>query len=70
MTELPLTTIKRIIRKQGLRAGVDASIELTNILEDNAYTIAERAHKLAKHAGRKTVIREDIILAVEELTKD
>ncbi len=67
MEELPINPLKKIIQKNGLRAGKNAAIELGNHLEDLATTIAIEAHSLAKHAGRKTVKRADILLALERL---
>lgn len=67
MEQFSIRTMKRIIQKEGLRTGKNAAIELGNYLEDVATTIAIEAHSLAKHAGRKTVTRADILLALERL---
>lgn len=44
----------------------DASQELAELLEKIGLEVAEKANKLAHHAGRKTVVSEDIKLAAEE----
>ncbi|HIE33614.1 MAG TPA: histone [Candidatus Altiarchaeales archaeon] len=65
MAELPLAPIERIIRKSGgdVRVSEEATIALRDILEERAIEISERAAKLARHAGRKTIQADDIKLA-------
>ncbi|OYT42498.1 MAG: histone [Candidatus Altiarchaeales archaeon ex4484_43] len=65
MADIPLAPIERIIRRAGggIRVSEDATRELRELLEEMAEQISERAAKLAKHAGRKTVNAEDIKLA-------
>ena len=66
MTELPLAPVKRIIKQAGgTRISDEAVVELANVMEDYGIIVAERANKLANHAGRKTVTGADIKLAVE-----
>jgi len=67
MAELPIAPITRLVRKAGAeRVSEEASVALVEILEEKAEEIAKKAVGLAKHAGRKTVKKEDIIEAVEE----
>jgi len=40
-----------------------AAEELAKVMEDKIFKIAEEAAALAKHAGRKTVLAEDVQLA-------
>jgi histone H3/H4 len=66
MAELPIAPITRIVRNAGAeRVSEDASQELARLLEDYGTKIARKAVSLARHAGRKTVKREDIREAAE-----
>lgn len=67
MTELPIAPVKRILKNSGAaRISDEAAVELANVLEEVGEDIAIRASKLAKHAGRKTVKAEDVVLAAKE----
>jgi histone H3/H4 len=53
-----------IIRKSGAeRVGEDASLKLSEYLEDSGKEILLRAKQLSYHAGRKHINAEDIHLA-------
>lgn len=66
---LPKAPVERLIRKAGgERVADDAAMELAGVLEKIGLQIGEQANKYAKHAGRKTVVVEDIKLAAEEWT--
>lgn len=66
MTELPIAPVKRLLKNAGAtRISDEASEELAKVLEELGEDLARDATKLAKHAGRKTVKAEDIILARE-----
>ncbi len=67
---LPKAPVERLIRKAGgERVADDAANELAGVLEKIGLSISEQANKYAKHAGRKTVVAEDIRLAAEEWTQ-
>jgi len=68
---LTLNPIKKLIKRCGAkRVSRDATKELAYILEKKAIKICERANKLAKLAGRKTVMKKDIRLAAKEVLKE
>jgi len=66
---LPLAAMEKIIKKVGgsdIRVSDKAKTALKAVIEDKAEEIAERAWRLATHAGRKTVKEGDIKLAVKQ----
>ncbi len=68
MTDLPIAPVDRLIRKAGAqRVSEEAAIEMTKVLEETAIEIARKATLLAHHAGRKTIISEDIQLALNAM---
>lgn len=61
---LPLAGMEKIMKKAGAdRVSDDAKKALKDVLEDYARKVAENAVKLADHASRRTVKKEDIELA-------
>jgi histone H3/H4 len=44
----------------------DAKAELKRVLEHHAKAIATKAATFSRHAGRRTVMREDVLLALEK----
>ncbi len=61
MAELPLAPVKRIIKNSGAkRVSKDAVVTFRDAIEENAEDLAETARDYARHAGRKTVKKEDV----------
>ena len=62
--EFPILPFERLIKRAGAkRVSYGAAEELSKVTEDKIFQIAEEAVALAKHAGRKTVLAEDVRLA-------
>ncbi len=62
--EITSQAAKRILKKAGAaRVSDTAAAEFAEALNKFAYTLANKAIKLASHAKRATVKREDIELA-------
>ena len=68
---LPLAAMEKVIKQADseIRVSEKAKSALKDELEKYGLEIAERAWKLARHAGRTTVKSKDIILATEEMNK-
>ncbi|MBI5347313.1 MAG: NFYB/HAP3 family transcription factor subunit [Candidatus Aenigmarchaeota archaeon] len=65
---LTLAPLRKLMKKAGAKRVSDsATAEMAKVLEEKASKIASEAHKLAQHSGRRTVIREDIKLAVKRV---
>jgi len=61
---LPVLPFERILKKAGAkRVSQDALDEFATIMEEKLYAVAKEAGVLAKHAGRKTIIAEDVRIA-------
>ena len=64
MKRLPLAPFEKILKDVGAkRVSKSATKEFALATEEIAEKIAHDAVKLAKHAGRKTIIGEDIRMA-------
>ena len=64
---LPLAAMEKILKQCGAeRVSDKAKIALKDVIEEKAEKIAEKAVRLANHAGRKTIKASDIKLAVKE----
>jgi len=65
-TIFPLAVMEKIIKKidGNVRVSEEAKEEFERILKDYAIKIGEKAIMNAKHAGRITVKKEDLNLAV------
>ena len=60
---LPLAAIERIARKAGVeRISADAIKDLTKTIEELGVDLTLEAAQAARHAKRKTILREDIRL--------
>ncbi len=63
---LPIASVERLIREAGgERVSDKAAAKLAEELEEMGKEIAKKAIRFAKHAGRKTITKEDVKLAVK-----
>ena len=53
--------IKEVIKKTGKRASREAILTIDKILEKQAKEIIEKAKRKADFAGRKTILKEDLL---------
>lgn len=68
MTILPRLPFERILKKAGAkRVSYDALDEFAKVMEEKLLDVAKEAVDLAKHAGRKTILEEDIRIARKKL---
>jgi histone H3/H4 len=66
--ELSIAPVGRIIKNAGAqRISKGAKEALNKILEEQGEMIATDAVILAKHSGRKTVMKRDVISAVNDI---
>jgi DNA-binding protein len=64
MAKLPATVMEALLKKAGAkRVSESAKDELNNALKKKVETITQKAMTFSKHAGRKTLKKEDIDLA-------
>ena len=64
MPILPRAPFERFLKQAGAkRVSQDALDEFANVLEEKPSKIVADAALLAKHAGRKTILAEDIRMA-------
>jgi histone H3/H4 len=58
---LPAAAMEKLLKKAGAtRVSADAKEKMREVLEEIAEEIGEKAIRLAKHAGRKTIKSSDI----------
>jgi DNA-binding protein len=64
--DIAIAPMRRIIKASGAdRVSDDAALALGEVLEELGKNVSTRALEYARHAGRKTVTREDIKLAAK-----
>lgn len=66
MADLPIAAVVRIAKKNGAeRVGSDAAEALVAKAEKYIAQLTKESNKLAEHAGRKTIKKEDVDLAAK-----
>jgi len=67
---IPMHSMGKIIASETeLRVSSDAKLAMKMHLEEFTEKIAKKAILYAKHAKRKTVLKEDVDLAIEEISR-
>ena len=62
--DIPLSSMERVMHEVGVdRVSEEAKFALREALQDELKEITRKAHQYSKHAGRSTILREDIKLA-------
>ncbi len=62
---MPKSIARRMLKEGGATRISDAAvIEFANVINKFAYSVAKKATRLAAHANRKTVEKDDVELAV------
>ena len=68
--EFTLQPLRRVFRRAGAKRVSDkAATELGSILETRSKELLAEAKRLSEHAGRRTVMREDVKMAKKHLEK-
>jgi histone H3/H4 len=63
---LPLSTMEALLKKAGAkRVSESAKEELQKVLDSEIARISKKATVFSSHAGRKTIKKEDIELAIK-----
>ncbi|NOX71948.1 MAG: histone family protein [Candidatus Micrarchaeota archaeon] len=67
VTGLPRAPVERLLKEASKkRVSKKATEQMARILEDFIEDVAEDAAIFCKHAGRKTITDEDILLAMKD----
>lgn len=68
--EFTLEPLRKLIKKHGAKRVSDkAAAALAEVLEEKTKLLLQHADKLSKHAGRRTVMVEDVKMAKKILGK-
>ena len=69
--EIPLAPIDRILHQEsGQRVSDEAVRRLRDFLEKLARQLARDSAEFAQHAGRRTIIAEDVDMAIKRLYRE
>ncbi len=67
MARMPRAPIERILKEASKkRVSKSATEQMARIVEEFIESVAEDAAAFCKHAGRKTIVDEDILLAMKD----
>lgn len=67
-TPIALAPLERILKENGAkRVSDDALKSFAEYLDRHARDIASRSIEFSKHSGRRTVMKEDVVLAEKNI---
>lgn len=65
---IALAPLERILKENGAKRVSDEALRIfAEELEKRAKSVAEKAIEFSKHSGRRTVMKEDVVLATNHL---
>jgi len=68
MVSISIRSVENLLKKAGCkRISVESSEVLRNYLENVALNLGQKAWIYTKHAKRRTLLKEDILLAVDSV---
>jgi histone H3/H4 len=68
MPSISIRSIEMLLKKAGCkRISVESCEILRNYLENSALNLGQKAWVYAKHAKRRTLLKDDILLAIDSL---
>lgn len=68
MPKLPIAPFEKILKENGAkRVSFSAGEALAEVAAELSREIAKNASEMAEHAGRKTVVRSDVLIARKNL---
>jgi histone H3/H4 len=66
MTKIPLSPVEKLMKAGGANRVSPGAVKiLRNTLEEIVKEVSEKSFGLAKYAGRKTIQKEDVLLAIQ-----
>jgi len=64
---IPVAPVHKLLKVQSFKVSRTAAQKVAVHLEEFAEEIAQHAHKIAVHKGKKTIDKEDITLAYKQI---
>jgi len=71
MAKLHIATFEKVLKesKSGIRVSMEAAQEMVDVIGAVSSEIAKEAAEMATHAGRKTILKDDIVMAARKFRK-
>lgn len=65
MARIPVAAGYKVLKNTDIRVSKEASAALREYMEERVLALGERAARIAKHSGRKTILASDVLFALE-----